>query len=259
MPGIGVAPGGTVMVPCGVVWPMPGSPGLGRRCRRGCGCRLRGRLSDERRRPAEAEVLLRPDVNRPEICLRNIRRADDTRRHQHDDVGLGNLLVVIREQLLQHRYVDRAREPVQRASLVLAQQTGQQIRFTIVQAKPRRHFPVAEGRDVDAADVDVAAPRVVDDGDVEQDVALERDPRRHVDVDADVLVPVRAQRVDARAAAGDRQVAGGDDRNLIADLQASASCLLRPAAAASRRASCSCRIRGTSRSPWGRRSRSRRS
>ena len=29
MPGIGVAPGGTVIVPCGVVWPMPGRPGLG--------------------------------------------------------------------------------------------------------------------------------------------------------------------------------------------------------------------------------------
>ena len=113
---------------------------------------------------------------------------------------------------LQHRHVNRARKPVQRSPFVFAEQAGQQVRFAVAQPQPRRHFAVAERRDVDAADVDVAAARVVDDGDVEQDVAFERHARRHVDVHADVLVLVRAQRIHACAAAGDRQVAGRDDR-----------------------------------------------
>ena len=66
--------------------------------RRGLARRL-----DERRRAGEPEVLLRADEDRREVLLRQLVRAHDVRREQHHDVGLDDLLVVRREELLQDR------------------------------------------------------------------------------------------------------------------------------------------------------------
>ena len=74
------------------------------------------RCGDERRRSADAEVLLRSDVNRPQIQFGQLLRAHDARRQQHDDFGLLARDVVAREELPEERQVDRAGKSLARCS-----------------------------------------------------------------------------------------------------------------------------------------------
>ena len=82
---------------CGGLSTLPGWPG-GRRRRRARPARPPVRAAppaaarDERRRPADAEVLLRPDVDRPQIRFGDLVRPHDVRRQQHHDVGLVDLV-----------------------------------------------------------------------------------------------------------------------------------------------------------------------
>ena len=87
----------------------------GRRPRRGGGRRRRrgqrvgsGRDRDQRRRSAETDVLLRSDVDRPEIVFGDLTGPDDVRRQEHDQVDLALGAAVERERLLQQRHVNRA-------------------------------------------------------------------------------------------------------------------------------------------------------
>ena len=141
----------------------------------------------QRRRTAEAERLLRADVDRLQVGFRDVRAAHDVRRQQHDDVGLRDLFVVAREQLLQHRHVNGAGESLQRSRS--SSRSRPASRFDSPSRSRSRVLTLrdAERRDVHAADVDVRAARAVLDVQVEQDVVLERHARRHLDVDADVL------------------------------------------------------------------------
>ena len=123
--GMGDDPGGSTGVPCGVGRPIAvprarraGGAGWIAGCS-GCAARL-----DQRRRPAaEARVLARADVDRRHVVGRQPVRPDDPRRQQHDDVGLRDLVVVGREELLEDRHVDRAREPA-RASAARRRAAG---------------------------------------------------------------------------------------------------------------------------------------
>ena len=86
--------GGTPVAGTGV----PG--GGGRNCGTGVviAARLRGHLRgggssarrrlNQRRRPAQPDVLLRADVHRRQVVDRQLVRPHDVRRQQHDDVGL---------------------------------------------------------------------------------------------------------------------------------------------------------------------------
>ena len=98
-----------------VACPGAGGPRLGARRRR---ARRRlaqaGRaVADERRRSADAQ---RCPATRCKIGFRSASvisgRADDVRRQQHHDVGLADAVVVVREQLLQDRHMDRAGKSV---------------------------------------------------------------------------------------------------------------------------------------------------
>ena len=106
-----------------------------------------------------------------------LARADDVRRQQHHDVGLADRVVVGREELLENRHVDGAREPGQRLALVLAQQAGQQVRLAVAKAQARGDRALAERRHADAGHRDGGAERAVVEQQVEDDVAVDRHPR----------------------------------------------------------------------------------
>ena len=185
-------------------------------------------------------------------------RPHDVRRQQHDDVGLRSCSSLLPRTAASGRHVNRARE-TRAATCVSSSRSRPASRFDSPSRRRRRVVTLRVPNDghVDAGDVDVGACASCCRRQVEDDVAFERHARRHVDVDADVLVAERAQRVHAGAAGRDRRVAGRDDRNLRRRGSASASCLPRRAAAASRRAWCWCRSRGTARWPSARPGRSR--
>ena len=76
--------------------------------------------------------------------------------------------------------------------------------------------------------------------------------RRDVDVDADVLVVERGDRLLRRAAGGDRREGRDRDRHLLAEARLRRRCLRRCAAAGSQACACSCRSSAAgSRAPAG--------
>ncbi len=138
VPGIGVAPGGTVIVPRGVCCPMLGNSGPAGSWRGLPGRRPARRCAISGGGPPSAEGLLRADVDRPQIRFGDLRTAHDVRRQQHDDVGLGDRLVVVREELLAApAHGSRRESPFSDLSLVLPEQAGQQVRFAVAQAQTR--------------------------------------------------------------------------------------------------------------------------
>ncbi len=248
-PGIGDAPGGTTGVPAAVgtaerraanqrraLGPVRlGGDRSGHGRRHACGRRLDlvglRRLSDQRRRAAEHRVLRGADVDLLQVPLGQRLRANDVRREQHHDVGLRDLLVVGREELLDHRHVDAAGEPGQRLALVVAQQAGQQVRLAVAQAHARRDLARSERGEVLPPDVDVAPLRAAFDLEVQDDVAVVGHARRHGHVDADLFVGERRHRVHGGSARHERHEAGGGHGDFVAQVRRE----LRPFGSAERR------------------------
>ena len=56
-----------------------------------------------------------------------------SRRHQHHDVGLLDQLIVVRQELLEHRQPQQPGEAAQILAIVLAQQAGEQHRLPFAQ------------------------------------------------------------------------------------------------------------------------------
>ena len=178
---------------------------------------------------ADAEVLLRSDVNRPEIQFGQLLRAHDPGRQQHDDFGLLAADLVAREDLPEERQMDRAGKSL--VTLFMSRCCiSPARRLDSPSRRRRRVVSVRWTKDgtVTPATGYVRADGAVVQDQVEDDLAVERDARRHVDVDADVLVGIRAQRVHARAAGRNRRVAGRHDRNPLSRASATACCPPRP-------------------------------
>ena len=102
----------------------------------------------------KADVLLRADVDRREVLGRQLVRAHDVRRQQHDDVGLVDRVGCGPEERSQHRHVQHAGESGQRFALVVPQQAGEQVRLPFAQPQPRLDLPRSERRHVLAGDAD---------------------------------------------------------------------------------------------------------
>src|SRR5258708_1774965 len=115
--------------------------------------------------------------------------------------------------------MDRAGKTGDAVDVRFLEEPREQIRLTVAQPQARRRRTLAERRDVHAPDDHVAASRDVLEREINADVALERYCRRDVHIAAAVLVLVRAQRIHAGAAGGDRRIAGRDDWNLLPEAQ----------------------------------------
>ena len=124
--GCGSASGAAWLCGCGVggvTWPgVPpvGAVGTGRPCggtagagaaapgwqlarRLELGLRLDRRRRDQRWRSSEAEILIGAHIYGAQIARGVLVRANDTRRQQHDDVGLRDDVVTRPENASQHR------------------------------------------------------------------------------------------------------------------------------------------------------------
>ena len=115
--------------------------------------------------------------------------------------------------------MDGAGKSLHSGRIVLLYETCQKVRFTISQPKTSRHCALHERRHGHASHKLWSAQRTIVHGEIQPDITLERDERRHVDVHADVSVTVRAQRVGRSAAGRNRRVRGGDDRDRLTKLQ----------------------------------------
>ena len=104
-------------------------------------------------------------------------------------------------------------------ALGLAEQTRQQIRFAVAQPQTRGDLPRDEAGNRRPGDHDVTATGAVLHDQVHDDVALEGDARRDVDVDADRPVVERRQRVEVRSAGRDRRERGRGHRNFLTECQ----------------------------------------
>ena len=154
-------------------------------------------------------------------CDRQLLRPDDARRQQHDDVGLRDVVVVGREQASAGSAAAAARES-RAATRRSSSRSRPASRFDSPSRSRSRVCTFREPNDGRfwPAMLMSRAERAVLDEQVEDDVALERHARRHLDVDADGPVVERRQRVEVRAALRDRREHGRRHRNLVAEVRA---------------------------------------
>ena len=130
------------------------APGAGGVRRRRPGSRLR---RDQLRRPGQADVGLRADVDDADVLLRELVIAHDVRRDQHHDVGVGVVDVVAREELPEPGNAgDSPVTPLPVVRVVLLDQPGEQVGFPFAQAQERVHLARRERQRRLAADVDAA-------------------------------------------------------------------------------------------------------
>ena len=149
-------------------------------------------------------------------------------REQHDDLGLIARDVVAREQLLEERQMDRAGKPRDGIRVPLLYQTSEQVGLAVAQAQACRQLALHECGHRHARDGLVRTERAVVQDQVEDNLAVERHARRHIDVDADILIRIRAQRVHARAAGRNRRITGRDHRNLLTEIERQLGALCAP-------------------------------
>jgi hypothetical protein len=81
-------------------------------------------LTDERWWPTQPEVRLSADVDWTKIVGGELSRPYDSGCQQHDHVGLLDRLIVVREELLDHRQVHHPWDPRELAALLLLKQSG---------------------------------------------------------------------------------------------------------------------------------------
>ena len=189
--------------------------------RRGGGCawRLRPAAARAGRSAGPATRRSAPSIRGPRgTRRRSVSVRSSTRTMCGVSVRMMSVCVrlglVVREQPADDRQVAQARDAVQRAPLVVADEPGQHVGFAVAQPDHRVDLAIAERRQTaeagsrDALNADFQRQRHV--------VVVVR-ARRDVDVDADVLVVERRDRLLRRAAGGDRRERRDRHRHALAE------------------------------------------
>src|SRR6185503_2743797 len=103
--------------------------------------------------------------------------------------------------------------------LVFLQEAGEQVRFAVTQPELGHDLPGVERRELLPRDVEPLAQRPVLDQELDGDVALVGHTRRELDVDADVAVAERGERIERRPALRHRGERGARHRYFLAEVQ----------------------------------------
>ena len=167
-----------------------------------------GWCTDDARRRCSAAHL-----EGPQIFFREVEHAHDARRQHQDDVGLRSLITGMAEQMANARQVAQPGNAVPCAALVVADQTGEHVRLAIPQSNLRLDFPVTEGWDPAETFSGDARDR---DDERQRDGVIEVRARCDVDVDADVFVVERGDRLLRDATSGNRGKRRHRNRNPLA-------------------------------------------
>ena len=126
----------------------------GRRRRRtwrgGAGLRAPPRQAPKRGRArGHLHGLLRPDVERREVLVGQLRRPDDVRRDRDEDLRLVDLLLPRGEDLVEDRNALEPQDPREAVGLAPLEEAADEARLAVPDPQDARDVPRQEGRDRD--------------------------------------------------------------------------------------------------------------
>src|SRR5438093_7383350 len=136
------------------------------------------------------------DAERTQIRFGEVEHADDVGRQRQNDVGLLGRLLIVREQTADDRDVAETGHALQRRALIVANQPGEHVGLALAQPDDGVDLAVAERREPAESGARDAAHLHPDR---QRHVVVMVRARRDVDVDADVLVGERRNRLLRRA------------------------------------------------------------